>query len=144
MDGSTATAFIRQMESTNKPTVERLDDISRFNRSRRIPIFAISATLLESKRLEYMETGFDGWILKPVDFKRLEVLIKGISDLEIRKQATYTPGKWAMGGWLLQEVVSEKKHSSRNFTPTNIGRRLSITPGGWPVGGVDGNHSPLS
>lgn len=37
----------------------------------RIPILAVSASLSENQRQEITDVGLDGWILKPVDFKRL-------------------------------------------------------------------------
>jgi CheY-like chemotaxis protein len=47
-----------------------------------IPIFAVSASLKEPQR-EYMtEMGMDAWVLKPIDFKRLGVLMRGITDVE--------------------------------------------------------------
>ncbi|KAF8446496.1 hypothetical protein BGX38DRAFT_1094244 [Terfezia claveryi] len=105
MDGSAATAIIRQIEvSRQKPCrlTQSRDDMPQRDKSR-IPILAISASLLESKRQEYMDTGFDGWLLKPVDFKRLQVLIKGISDEKLREQERYMPGQWGEGGWFIRE-----------------------------------------
>lgn len=64
-----------------------------------IPIFAISASLLERDRPKYIEAGFDGWILKPVDFKQLHVLLQGISDDMTRNDCLYAPGEWERGGW---------------------------------------------
>ena len=136
MDGGSATTLIRKVEVTSKTSFgqgEPADSIARCQRSR-VPIFVISASLVEGKRLEYIETGFDGWIMKPVDFKRLEVLIKGITDVEVRRCETYTPGKWGIGGWFFCEPRAGKADVS-------IGRRLSITPGGWPVATLDGNNS---
>lgn len=105
MDGGAATATIRQIEvSRQKPCrlAQSRDDMAQRDKSR-IPILAISASLLESKRQEYMEIGFDGWLLKPVNFKRLQVLIEGISDKKLREQERYTPGQWGEGGWFIRE-----------------------------------------
>ncbi|KDQ62269.1 hypothetical protein JAAARDRAFT_30166 [Jaapia argillacea MUCL 33604] len=66
----------------------------------RIPIFAVSASLVEAQRHEMMATGFDGWILKPVDFKRMRLIIKGVTDSKQRASDAYKPGKWEAGGWL--------------------------------------------
>lgn len=46
-----------------------------------------------------MQTGFDGWVMKPINFARLNVLLSGLSDPEARKGATYKPGQWENGGW---------------------------------------------
>lgn len=136
MDGRSATMLIRNVEATSKNSFceDQPGDSTARCKRKRIPIFAISASLVEGKRLEYIETGFDGWIMKPVDFQRLEVLIKGITDIEVRKCETYTPGKWDVGGWFLYEPSEGKGDVS-------IGSRLSIAPGGPSVAALDGNTS---
>lgn len=65
----------------------------------RIPIFAVSASLIEKERGQYIEAGFDGWILKPIDFPRLSVLLRGIVDEKTREDCLYKPGQWERGGW---------------------------------------------
>ncbi|KAF8839543.1 hypothetical protein BDN67DRAFT_748905 [Paxillus ammoniavirescens] len=66
----------------------------------RMPIFAVSASLLERQRAELVDRGFDGWILKPIDFARLRVLLKGITDPAQRTPNVYKPGcDWELGGW---------------------------------------------
>lgn len=70
----------------------------------RIPIFAVSASLLEREKETYTNAGFDGWILKPVDFKRLEHLLFGIIDDEARDDAVYLPGQWEKGGWFRKRL----------------------------------------
>lgn len=65
----------------------------------RIPIFAVSASLVESEKDKYVQTGFDGWILKPVDFKRVDQILKGIVDDDVRNDCLYQHGKWEQGGW---------------------------------------------
>jgi DNA-binding response OmpR family regulator len=66
----------------------------------RVPIIAVSASLVEEHRFEYIECGFDGWILKPIDFSRLDFLMRGIKDEELKK-AQYSSGTWEQGGWFL-------------------------------------------
>lgn len=67
----------------------------------RLPIFAVSASLLEVQRDEMYNLGIDGWILKPIDFKRLRVILKGVTDISQREKDVYTPGcSWELGGWL--------------------------------------------
>lgn len=68
----------------------------------RIPVIAVSASLLEKDIQMYMAAGFDGWILKPIDFKRLNVLLEGIVDQETRTSCLYQPGEWEKGGWLVK------------------------------------------
>ncbi|KAH6678577.1 putative phytochrome-like histidine kinase PHY2p [Halenospora varia] len=67
----------------------------------RVPIFAVSASLLEAKRFEYIQSGFDGWILKPIDFGRLDFLLRCLHDQQLKSQALYAPGHWGKGGWFL-------------------------------------------
>ena len=47
------------------------------------------------------EYGLDGWILKPVDFKRMFTILRGIIDPEQRKKDLYDTNRdWEFGGWL--------------------------------------------
>ncbi len=69
------------------------------SRQGRIPIFALSASLLESQKDTYVDAGFDGWILKPVDYARLATLLSGMRDDSIRDGNLYKPGEWERGGW---------------------------------------------
>ncbi|KAJ5633415.1 hypothetical protein N7490_009754 [Penicillium lividum] len=94
-DGYAATQMIRDFESKAGP--EALSNIARSNS--RIPIFAVSASLLESERQRYIDTGFDGWVMKPISFSRLNILFSGMFETEAREQATYKPGHWENGGW---------------------------------------------
>ena len=65
----------------------------------RTPIFCVSASLVEKERQMYMDAGFDAWILKPIDFKRLAELLEGIVDDRTRTSCLYEPGHWDSGGW---------------------------------------------
>lgn len=99
VDGFTSTKMIRSFEKVHSKTCLS----SRAAANGRIPIFAVSASLVERDRDKYVETGFDGWILKPVDFKRVDLLLKGIVDLEARNSCLYEPGKWERGGWFRRQ-----------------------------------------
>ncbi len=88
--------MIRSFEKTNS-TSKTLS--ARATRNGRIPIFAVSASLVEREREKYIEAGFDGWILKPVDFKQVKLLMTGIEDASVRDSCVYQPGKWEQGGW---------------------------------------------
>ena len=65
-----------------------------------IPIFAVSSSLVEGKRQEYINCGFDAWALKPVNFSRLSELIEGVHNSSKREGCFYAPGRWEHGGWL--------------------------------------------
>ncbi|KAI1827377.1 hsp90-like protein [Xylaria intraflava] len=84
---------------------ERSDDFARLSASDRrhdhIPIFAVSASLMEKDKAVYTEAGFDGWILKPINFERLNVLLEGITSDELRARCLYEPGEWERGGWFV-------------------------------------------
>lgn len=71
-----------------------------------IPIFAVSASLLERQREEMVGYGMDGWILKPIDFKRLRKILRSILDSELRSTLVYEPGcNWEEGGWFKQDKI---------------------------------------
>lgn len=80
-------------------------ELIRANRTRksRVPIFAVSASLLETKMDEYISVGFDGWVLKPVDLNNITRLLQGVYDAAARARATYTPGVWLRGGWFARQ-----------------------------------------
>jgi hypothetical protein len=43
----------------------------------------------------------DGWILKPINWKRLNGLLAGVTDLSQRQKDMYYPGcSWEAGGWM--------------------------------------------
>ncbi|KAL8887567.1 MAG: hypothetical protein Q9215_004883 [Flavoplaca cf. flavocitrina] len=95
VDGLTSTKMIRSFEKSHPrgPISERAALNSR------IPIFAVSASLIEKEREKYINAGFDGWILKPIDFPRLSVLLSGIVEEKTRESCLYAPGQWENGGW---------------------------------------------
>ncbi|KAM7207304.1 hypothetical protein V8F20_002366 [Naviculisporaceae sp. PSN 640] len=101
VDGLTSTKMIRAFEEEQKPDPEkdRPGLLTTSHRDHRIPIIAVSASLVEREKDTYVGAGFDGWILKPIDFKRLETLIHGIVDEQAREENLYVPGQWERGGW---------------------------------------------
>lgn len=95
LDGNGSTRLIRSFEET-QPSLKLAEHASHLGR---IPIFAISASLQEDLREDYMNIGFDGWIMKPIDFKRLDLLIKGIYDKDTQESCQYKQGEFELGGW---------------------------------------------
>ncbi|KAJ3565586.1 hypothetical protein NPX13_g7450 [Xylaria arbuscula] len=95
VDGLTSTKLIRAHEKSGD--CAELSPLGRLHGH--IPIFAVSASLVEKDKAIYTEAGFDGWILKPIDFKRLNVLLEGITDDGVRENCLYQPGEWERGGW---------------------------------------------
>lgn len=95
VDGLTSTKMIRSFEKSH-PTY-MLSQRATLNG--RVPIIAVSASLLERERHKYMEAGFDGWILKPISFARLSEIMNGIVDNKMRRDNVYRIGQWERGGW---------------------------------------------
>lgn len=95
VDGFTSTKMIRSFEKTRGTACLS----PRAAPNGRIPVFAVSASLFEKEMDKYMAMGFDGWILKPVDFKRLATLLKGIDEESCRHECLFQPGQWEKGGW---------------------------------------------
>jgi CheY-like chemotaxis protein len=95
VDGLTSTKMIRAMEKSPEHAGHSRLASSNY----RIPIFAVSASLIEKNMQTYVDAGFDGWILKPIDFKRLSTILAGISDEDVRISCLYEPGEWERGGW---------------------------------------------
>lgn len=111
VDGLRSTEMIRQIEAKG----QHGSLSSTASNHGRIPIFAVSASLLEREKDTYTNAGFDGWILKPIDFKRLEHLLFGIIDDEARDNAVYVAGEWEKGGWFRKRLelprASKAKHA---------------------------------
>ena len=99
VDGLTSVKMIRSFEkSTQDVALSRCAALHG-----RVPILAVSASLEERERQKYVDAGFDGWILKPIDFSRLSGLLRGIVDKATRESCVYTKGQWERGGWFLKE-----------------------------------------
>lgn len=103
VDGFTSTKMIRSFEKTHPKSCLS----SRAQLNGRIPIFAVSASLVEKQRKTYIDSGFDGWILKPVDFKRVGLILDGIVNEESRNSCLYEPGHWERGGWFQPKSKQE-------------------------------------
>ena len=95
VDGLTSTKMIRSFEKSHPTHILS----TRASLNGRVPIIAVSASLVERERQTYIDTGFDGWILKPISFSRLSEIMKGIVESDVRKNNLYRPGVWEHGGW---------------------------------------------
>ncbi|KAF8208675.1 hypothetical protein K438DRAFT_1573576 [Mycena galopus ATCC 62051] len=111
LDGYAATQRIRTLEKSSPPPDKpRLSN--RLNGGH-IPIFAVSASLKEHRRQEMANYGIDGWILKPIDFQRLKVILTGVTDPVQRELDIYRLGcSWEAGGWLPLPSPSQSPSSS--------------------------------
>jgi CheY-like chemotaxis protein len=96
VDGIDATRMIREFEKDPSSGVQLSPRVATYGR---IPIAAVSASLSEERVHEYIYSGFDGWILKRIDFKRLEAILIAIEDEETRGILLYGNGNWDKGGW---------------------------------------------
>ncbi|KAK8143649.1 Light-sensor Protein kinase [Beauveria asiatica] len=108
VDGLTSTKMIRSMERESQ--IKGHSDVAK--RNGRVPIIAVSASLVEGQRQTYIDAGFDAWILKPIDFKRLSVLMGGIHNDLARNASVYMPGQWEAGGWFAARLAEEAQSSS--------------------------------
>jgi CheY-like chemotaxis protein len=94
VDGLTSTKMIRSYEKTHTNIYS-----PRAALCGRVPIIAVSASLIERDRQQYIDAGFDAWILKPISFDRLNKLMGAIVDRKSREECVYQPGQWERGGW---------------------------------------------
>ena len=95
LNGYEATKRIRVVEQDRD-----LADRASHKLNGRVPIFAVSASLFENQREELFSLGMDGWILKPIDFKRLKTILRGVVDPSQREKDVYHPtASWELGGW---------------------------------------------
>ena len=94
VDGLTSTKMIRSFEKLHQNIYS-----PRAALCGRVPIIAVSASLIERDRQQYIEAGFDAWILKPISFDRLNKLMAAVVNKDIRNDCLYQPGSWEKGGW---------------------------------------------
>jgi len=97
VDGLTSTKMIRAFEKSHPVPVSSLSRRAALNG--RIPIIAVSASLVERNIQDYVDAGFDAWILKPIAFERLTQLMAAIVDPKMKQDCLYEPGQWERGGW---------------------------------------------
>ncbi|KAJ1021103.1 hypothetical protein NDA16_003889 [Ustilago loliicola] len=100
-NGQEACIRIRELEKKWAEGGEHADRPASQVLNGRVPILAVSATLVPQMRKEMVEIGMDGWILKPIDFARLSALLKGLLHPEDRVANHWKQGYvWEEGGWL--------------------------------------------
>lgn len=127
VDGLTSTKMIRSFEkSCDTKSLSKRAELNG-----RVPIFAVSASLIEKNREEYISAGFDGWILKPIDFKRLGVLLSGIVEEQTRESCLYEPGEWERGGWFCMRQPDVFSSSTAPSAEAPVS--TSTTPPSYPA-----------
>lgn len=100
LDGFQATSRIRKLELELERPALRIHQRA-LQPGTRIPVFAVSASLMENQRASMVASGFDGWMLKPVSFARMYALVDGILNDDSRRAEVYRTGaSWEAGGWL--------------------------------------------
>lgn len=95
VDGVQCTRMIRAFETEGEPVLTPTAHLN----NNHIPVFAVSASLFEKDAPEFIKAGFDGWIMKPIDFRRLNTLLEGSWKKDVREGLAYQPGQWENGGW---------------------------------------------
>ncbi|KAF2172824.1 hypothetical protein M409DRAFT_49350 [Zasmidium cellare ATCC 36951] len=95
VDGLTSAKMIRSFEKSHPSGI--LSEYAAANG--RVPVIAVSASLIEKERKIYIDGGFDGWILKPISFPRLSEIMEAVMDQQVRQENLYQPGSWERGGW---------------------------------------------
>ncbi|KAK4046722.1 hypothetical protein OIO90_006453 [Microbotryomycetes sp. JL221] len=99
MGGLDATSAIRKLEDKYlTDNGKSLPATTRFNG--RLPVLAVTASLPEREKQTIIDAGLDGWLLKPLDIRRLRCLLKGTVDAKFREANLYQPGNWERGGFL--------------------------------------------
>jgi CheY-like chemotaxis protein len=108
VDGLTSTKMIRSYEKTHTNIYS-----PRAALCGRVPIIAVSASLIERDRQQYIDAGFDAWILKPIPFDRLNKLMGAIVDSKSREECLYQPGQWERGGWFHKGELSSEQADTK-------------------------------
>ena|SRR6266436_3106882 len=115
MDGIEATVQIREIEKQNPLPLDGMGPSQNLNG--RIPIFVVTASLKEHQRPNLIECGVDGWILKPINYRRLANLISGVTNHLKRRDTVYFQGcDWEAGGWF-KEVERDPEPTTSSLYP---------------------------
>lgn len=99
VDGTLATRMIRFHEKEFNFRNQQSNGREVQAPRQRVPVLAMSTALVEENRFEYIQNGFDGWIMKPIDFQRLDLILQGVKNPELKRNSLYVPGQWEKGGW---------------------------------------------
>ncbi|PVH79312.1 hypothetical protein DL98DRAFT_461314 [Cadophora sp. DSE1049] len=99
VDGALATRMIRFHEKESNFRNQQSNGREVQTPRQRVPVLAMSTALVEENRFEYIQNGFDGWIMKPIDFQRLDLILQGVKNPELKRNSLYVPGQWEKGGW---------------------------------------------
>lgn len=86
----------------------------------RTPIFAVSGNLRRTDIERSAEAGFDGFIPKPIDMKRLATCIAGALDQNSRALEIYNPAHFELGGWFLQQPTEQTPSEPSQEAVVNI------------------------
>ncbi|KAK3395205.1 phytochrome-like protein [Podospora didyma] len=96
VDGWASTRMIREYEKQYPMPSRAVQSCGR------MPIFAISGMLKRGDEQKFIDGGFDGWMPKPVDMRRLATYLAGALDVNARNQGDYDGDKFEQGGWFRQ------------------------------------------
>ncbi|KIW69483.1 hypothetical protein PV04_05358 [Phialophora macrospora] len=107
VNGWQATQMIRSLEKTTSDIPHSTDGYGR------IPIFAISASLRKEQRQSFVKTGFDGWLLKPINFKRLALILSGVFSEDSREKCLYEEASFQQGGWFSKSCMAVSEDPER-------------------------------
>ncbi|KAL1970033.1 hypothetical protein VTN77DRAFT_6438 [Rasamsonia byssochlamydoides] len=108
VDGMSSAKMIREFESSSAGSTLS-EKVKAYGR---IPIFAVSASLVEKDMQKYIDNGFDGWIMKPIDFQRVNLILSGLQEEEARINTTYKPGMREIGGWFERPSTTASQGTS--------------------------------
>jgi CheY-like chemotaxis protein len=135
VDGLTSTKMIRSYEKTHTDIYS-----PRAALCGRVPIIAVSASLIERDRQQYIDAGFDAWILKPIPFDRLNKLMGAIVDFKSREECLYKPGQWERGGWFHTGQKSSDEVSTKPSSRAPVSEASEKTQEAAPSEDVNASH----
>jgi len=101
VSGWESARLIREQEETHPLPTRAVQSCGR------TPIFAVSGNLRRTDIEHSAEAGFDGFIPKPIDMKRLANCIAGALDETSRALEVYNTAHFELGGWFLQRPTEQ-------------------------------------
>ncbi|KAL4885267.1 hypothetical protein BJY04DRAFT_145318 [Aspergillus karnatakaensis] len=92
----------RRIRNAEEDALEHAPRRSRYGEAPiayQVPILAILSTTDEPKMPSLIEDGFDGWLIQPFDYARVEQILQSVQNKPLRRREVIRIGQWYKGGW---------------------------------------------
>ncbi|CZR69011.1 related to phytochrome [Phialocephala subalpina] len=90
VDGALSACMIRFWEKESQHRTDGRDSVIS---KARVPIIAVTTSLDDDSRFDYIQNSFDGWVIKPAGFSRLDLMLQGVKNARMERDSLYSPSQ---------------------------------------------------